>query len=560
MHIGLLGPPAPASVQRPQRGARRYRRQDERGYFTIVAIIMFVTIFGVAAFAVDVGNWYLTAQQAQRAADAAALAGVPSLPADEDGAFATAQTFSTANGFENGVDTVEVDPELDSSSNSSTRLRVTVSKTVDNVFGGLFGIPTTTITRTAVADYASPVSMGSPCNTFGNDPEPSTFRGSTCGLVNGQLWAAVASPSSSKESGDAYQSAECTFEDGCLSDVNTDYQPDGYFYSLSLSEPVDNLVIQAFDPAFVSVGPWCADDGIFEEDSGVATDARNDFVTDEATRYVAGDSDYCTGDGVLSFETTAMNTQFTVRDPGEEPWDPSSYPPHADCQRTYLGYFGPLFPALDQDSETYRSDIAESFRRWDTLCTISHAEAGTYLIQVKSNGLGADSSNADNEFSLRAFSSSNTQAQESIAIAARERMRIFSNKPSATMEFYLARVPSGSTGQTLEVKLFDVGDSSTSGTIQVVAPPDSGVSFADCIASGPVSGTLPDCSLTVTRSTHNGKKQYLEVPIPEGYSCDDRDGTACWVRLRYYYGTGSIPSDATSWEASMEGDPVRLVE
>jgi Flp pilus assembly protein TadG len=537
---------------------RRLRRSsDERGYFAILTIMMFVTLFGLAAFAVDVGNWYVTGQQAQRAADAGALAGVPNLPGSKTAAFADAQTFTKGNGFQNGVDTVTVVPALDG---GPTRLRVTVSKTVNNVFGGLFGIPTTTIRRTAVADFAGPVPMGSPCNTFGQDPDPSTFRGSTCGLVNGQLWANINSPKSSKVNGDAYQSAACTTEDMCTSGTNTEYQTDGYFYTINLRAAVDNLVIQAYDPAWVNVGLTCTDSTAFGSGTSEALDARNDFITDETTRYVSGAaSSYCTGDNLYS-GSTVMNTQFTVRDPSVQSWDPLSYPVRTGCQKTYAGYNGQLFKALNKTSPGYRADIAETFRRWNTFCTIPHAEAGQYLIQVRSNGLGADTADAGNRFALRAYSSTSSGAKESISISAREKMGIYSNKPSATTEFYLARVPSGSAGQVLTVKLFDVGDSTTSGTIQLVAPPDSGVSFTNCKATGPTNGTLPSCSLTVSSSTHNGKNQYVSITIPSAYTCVDTDYTKCWVRLKYIYGSGSAPTDVTSWEASIQGDPVRLVE
>src|SRR6185295_13866293 len=112
-------------------------QKDEAGYFSILTIIMFVTLFGLAAFAVDVGNWYWTGQREQRAADAGALAGVPSLPQNQSTAFSTAQQFTTANGFKNGSNAVTVTAGIDG---TPTRLRVTVSKTVDNFFGGLFGI------------------------------------------------------------------------------------------------------------------------------------------------------------------------------------------------------------------------------------------------------------------------------------------------------------------------------------------------------------------------------------------------------------------------------------
>jgi Flp pilus assembly protein TadG len=534
----------------------RRRPKDEKGYFSILTIIMFVTLFGLAAFAVDVGNWYWTGQQAQRAADAAALAGVPNLPGQKTTAFSTAQALSSQNGFKNGVNAVSVVPAIDG---APTRLRVTVAKTVDNFFGGLFGIPTTTITRTAVADFAGPVPMGSPCNTFGNDPDPGTgnvFRGSTCGLVNGQLWANVNSPGASKVNGDAYQSTVCTTEDMCTSSVNTEYQTNGYFYTLMLRQPVSNLVIQVFDPEWANVGLTC--DTNLSGASSITP--ANSVVTNPSTRYAQGAaSAYCTGDNLYA-GTTAMSTQFTVRDPSASAWDPMSFPVHAGCQKTYPGYNTNLATALDKSKGAYNATLASYFRQWTTLCTIANAPAGEYLIQVKSNGLGTDGANAGNRFALRAYSSSSSASKEQIALSAREKMGMYSNAPSATTEFYLARVPSGAAGQVLTVKLFDVGDSNISGTVQIVAPPDSGVTFTNCTGSGPKAGSLPSCSLTVSSSTHNGKNQYVAVPIPSGYSCTDTDYTKCWVRLKYIYGSGSAPTDVTSWEASIQGDPVRLVE
>ena len=143
------------------------RRRDEDGYFAILAITMFVTLFGLTAFAVDVGHWYVTGQQAQRAADAAALAGVPTCPARPRRS-APRRTFSKTQRLQQRRRRHVVTTGIDG---TPTRLRVTVTKTVDNMFGGLFGIDQTTITRTPVADFAGPVPMGSPCNEFGNDPE-----------------------------------------------------------------------------------------------------------------------------------------------------------------------------------------------------------------------------------------------------------------------------------------------------------------------------------------------------------------------------------------------------
>jgi len=247
-----------------------------------------------------------------------------------------------------------------------------------------------------------------------------------------------------------------------------------------------------------------------------------------------------------------------------------SYPVKTGCAgaKTYPGFSGDLSKTLDQTRPEYKVStpgfgqgyVASVFRRWVPLCSIGFAKAGTYMVQVKSNGVGADAASGHNRFSLRAFSTTDTSAKDSIAISGFNKMAMYANLPGATTTFYLARVGTGGAGHVLNVRLYDVGDSSEAGQIRVVAPDDSGVTFTNCIGSGPVSGTLPTCEITAQNSTHNGRWQQIAVPIPSTYSCADRDPQKCWIKLRYSYGSGNQPSDTTSWVASLEGDPVRLVE
>jgi hypothetical protein len=144
--------------------------------------------------------------------------------------------------------------------------------------------------------------------------------------------------------------------------------------------------------------------------------------------------------------------------------------------------------------------------------------------------------------------------------AAYNKMAIYANLPSATTVFYLARVPSGSGGQILNVRLYDVGDAAGTGTISVLAPSDSNASFTSCKGVGPISGNLTNCSIAASSATHQGKWQTIAVDIPANYACDDNSAIGCWVKLKYSYGSGNQPNDTTSWSASIEGDPVRLVE
>ena len=527
------------------------------GAVAIVTAILMLVFLSLTAFAVDVGNWYAVGLQEQRAADAAALAGVINMPGDQTGAFKVAKSFASQNGFTHGAGSATVVPGVGS---QPSRLKVTVSKTVTNVFGGLMGRPTTTVTKSAVADYAAPVPMGSPCNEFGQDPDATpAVRGTTCAAVTGKFWANVNSPNSAKSNGDSYQSLLCgSAVDGCSASnagPNTDYRTDGYFYTISVKQSMPSLTVELFDPVFVDVGLKC-DSANFGGGGTAATKAKNSVVTDGATRYAGGAaSAYCTGDGLYGGSQT-METKFTLRSPGVNQWDPLSF--LAVCTKSYKGYSGTLFDALNQTSTlTYRPDIADGFRRWTTLCTVNNPPVGDYLLQVQSNvGGPPDSANAGNRFAVRA-TATNINA---LSISGRENMGIFSNLPGGVTEFYLARVPSGAAGQVLNVRLFDVGDSDASGTITVV-PPGGGY-YSGCTGTGVITMPLPNCQFGVPAapSPFNGKWQQVSVPIPATYTCNDSDNTACWVKLQYSYGAGSSPTDVTTWTASIEGDPVRLVQ
>ncbi len=542
-----------------------HARRKEDGYVAILTVLLFTTLFGMCAFAVDVGNWYYTGQRAQRAADAAALAGVPKLPSDQAGAFAEAQIYAKANGFDNASSTVSVVPSIDG---QPTRLRVTTSMTVQNQFGILFGLGHTTISRTAVADYAGPVPMGSPCNEFGNDPESTGIKSTNCADA-GMFWANVGAPKAPKKSGDAYQNGDCSSgEDGCGSGgANAEYDTNGYFYQITVTKPVQNLTLQAFDPALIAVGDLCTLNSLSSAKALPA--AKTAPVTDPATRYADGQSSpFCTGD-VRFGGTGEVSTKFTVRDPGPNPWDPLSFPPRTSCPAiTYPGYNGDLSKALDNSKSQY-NDIAPGyvagvFRQWKTLCTIPYAAPGVYMIQVQTNGTGADLASGHNRFGLRAFSTTDSTARDAIAIAGYNKMAMYANSPAANTKFFLTQVPPGAAGQVLNVRLFDVGDSTLPGVITVLPPPDSGITnFAGCKGFGPTGGTsgqaLVNCAIPAN-SSYNGKWEQIAVPIPSNYTCDNTVTTGCWLRLSYDYGTGNQPTDTTSWTASLEGDPVRLVE
>jgi hypothetical protein len=59
---------------------------------------------------------------------------------------------------------------------------------------------------------------------------------------------------------------------------------------------------------------------------------------------------------------------------------------------------------------------------------------------------------------------------------------------------------------------------------------------------------------------HGGRWQTIRVPIPNTFTCAEALTLGCWVRLHLSYANGSSLHDATTWQASLDGDPVRLVQ
>ena len=63
------------------RTSRRRSRRQEAGYAAVVtALLASVLFLGMAAMGVDTARWYVEVERVQKAADAAALAGVTYMP------------------------------------------------------------------------------------------------------------------------------------------------------------------------------------------------------------------------------------------------------------------------------------------------------------------------------------------------------------------------------------------------------------------------------------------------------------------------------------------------
>ncbi len=153
-----------------------------------------------------------------------------------------------------------------------------------------------------------------------------------------------------------------------------------------------------------------------------------------------------------------------------------------------------------------------------------------------------------------------------VSISAIERLPIYANLSALPSDFPLARVTSANAGGVLTVTFFDVGDASDPADITITDP--SRNAPVGCTATGEVrespTGDFDTSTCTLSNVyVHNGYEgqiQRIRVPIPSDYSCEDSDPQSCWYRLTMKFQAGATVTDTTTWSASLDGDPVRLVK
>ena len=163
MSPSTTDPASPAAGPRARRRTTRTAR--ERGQVLVIFAGAMIALVALCAVVVDVA-WYWTSNlRMQRAADAAALAGVVWLPGNQGKATIVARDEAAKNGYTNGVDGVVVTPSYDKK--NPRRIKVAITGPVGTLFARAVGINSWPAARTAKADYVLPVPMGSPQNYYG---------------------------------------------------------------------------------------------------------------------------------------------------------------------------------------------------------------------------------------------------------------------------------------------------------------------------------------------------------------------------------------------------------
>jgi hypothetical protein len=539
---------------------------QQAGQIIVVFALMLTVLIGLVGIAIDVTYAWRNGLQVQRAADAAAMAGVVYLPGDVSNGEAKAIAIAAVNGYTTGVTAAPT-------SGDSRKMDVTITTQVPTFFIGLFGINTWTVSRTARAAYIMPVPMGSPlayfgvgcyvlksgnqspvpgCATTGNGQsgvtsDNSAFTGSNS-LGSLGAWGAISAPGGDEQNGDAY-ATENNSTGSPLNNVMYPASPTGadgykgYFYTVTLPSGGS---VKVFDPDFCAMG--------------VGT----------AGNYGAGDH------WVGSAAGSPVSTYYTLWDTHNVPLIPSSWTVVTSSGSTFenhngsdTGNGGPTGqPACNT---TYHN-------KWWTFAT---EPAGTYELQASTtNPSGAaetsDGTDAQNMFAIEAT------GVGSPTVCGYDKMAVYNNLSANNVlqQFYIAKVDKATgAGKTLTIDLFDIGDS-TAGTIQILSPDTSGspvpVKFNyttfkyDSTLShvGPpgncLAGKSDACSdngvpsITVSGSGGTSfNNTWIEITIPLGTTYGANGlWQGGWWQVQYNVTAGS---DLTTWSVNVNGNPVHLV-
>lgn len=485
--------------------------ENEKGVALPLVALMLVTLLGVAAFGIDLGWFYLNASKIQRAADAGALAGVIHMPDDFIQAEIVANQITRTNAYENGADSAVV--VVEPVAGQATQLQVTITDTIPTFFLKVFGMVDVNITRTARAEFVPPLPMGSPDNQFGNSCDPTMAVG--CGS---NFWANIHGRYTDTIMGDAFSSAcrgDNVFPCGA---ANTTFRDDshprpGYLYGIEANGN-SSFTVEFNDVVFRNIsGGQTTSDYIRTGDRGCEAWGTSQATCGQTVRVAL----YAPDPTPLDVsDATMLCSQDITPQPQVAPSAPYPFSSPAGC------------------------------------FTVNNPSAGIYVLQVRVLSTGPNPDGL-NRYSVRSMPSSTK-------LYALGDMSIYNNAGATTTEFHLAEVETIYRGKTLVVELYDAGESSDPGTLQVIDPTggvfNSGTCriFSRTLVTSPwvLQSSPANCQEGVSPGEYNGRWLKFEMMLPTSYSCTD-----CWWKMKYVYTSGV--NDTTTWRAYIEGNPIHLV-
>lgn len=562
------------------------RRRGQKGQTLIIMAFLSIFMISLLGLVIDSVRLYVLSAQAERAAEAAALAAalympnyfsesVPPFSPDGESAQKRACDVLQQNGITSClVSAGQIGGQVSTVPTNPYEVQVTVTLQANIFFLALVSpnLATANVTRSALAEFLPTIELGSRSSSFGDEADnPQSF------------WASINGPSDLKEQGDAYtpkleegptdpknypdstnQTAyafnrfpaygnatnhdqygqpECV---GCPSGPisNPDVQPTGlagYNYQIVVPANAGNVQVEIYNPAFIYANP--ADSTGDRIDIDASKDPTFNGKTDQQNEYMQ--MTYSLYSVPLLFE---RSTDKLVT---SSPSQPMPFQP-ASLDITDKSAHG-CSQAWDPQAQQCVTTLPSYVDSWYTLYTIPNSSTqATYRLSVQATGYYGSKN-----YGLKLTA---TNPVSGLSIFAWNDMCVYFNNISVSgSTFDLGEIPAAYAGKTLHFKLFDPGDSGNNGNVDmsILDPTGKAVQLAppaDTWIRTTSNGTDLEASINDDR-IYNGLWLDLPIVIPPTYNPTPGQD---WWQIEYK-ATNTAPTDKLTISISLSGSPVHLV-
>lgn len=520
------------------------KNQRNRGQVLVIFAGSILLLLMLAAVVVDVSWYWVNSLRIQRAADAAALAGAVMLPNRVADAYTLADEEATKNGYSTDARTT-VTPHWVQS--QPRQLDVTINAPADTFFMRVVGITSIPISRTGKAEFTLPVPMGSPQNYYGvgfyegksgvlTVDDPLTNKP----LDSQGFWGAIFTSGGVRENGDRY--APAFMGNGVTGyakgDPNPDYDPNGYDYIIEVGP---NGEVRVFDPIFCATG----------NNGHGGSFGAGDHWTDHAPSQVVAP---------VAVTYSLFNTRGTLASTKDDgpPIATLAYDPAGKTLGDMSGNFGT--PANSTDPNLQDCSTNPAHNQWVTVA--SGLAQGFYRLNVDTTVNGNNIKvGAENLFSIWVHASSGNAR-----VYGSGRMAAYTNLDAGNQTFYFSQIEKVHAGKTLEIQLFDPGESSGDAFLRFLDPDGNKYTYAtfDWVSDDGRSGT----GVSSLQTSIGGVAQFnnhmvtIDISLPKDYGkkglnppgdVTDEDG---WWQIEYNI---KAANDTTTWAVSIRGNPVHLI-
>jgi hypothetical protein len=608
------------------------RPKAKRGQaIVLMALMLMFVLAGGVGLGVDALIGYVQSLGAERAAAAAALAGVVYMPNQftsppVNNATEKAIYIAKQNGFDTTdvANAIGVDPERVPIPGSNppayyaNKFQVTVTKRVQVYFMQLLGFSTYMVSRTAIATYLPPITLGQPGGQIGSTT-------SQLGTANNYYFMRTEGWAVDRQQGDAF-TPNPAYEFGApLNPPSTDVHqispaqgsepadatlPNRGGYNYLITIPSSGGYIQIYNAAF-------APDGGPDGASGAHNNCDNvkpmvcssggsyylheqDSITDFTNKDLFTASRYTLFSVTNQFirATDVKLTQTTVYPVDATNWNAN--PPRyktvntgATITQTYDAQGNPTNMSIYHnwiDVPTYSGTndnglvSLNQYGNPGSYLTGGMLVGGTYRLRVDNldhdGTISSGSTNASHKaYAVRVLDSSRNLCAAGCSLGAWNDMSWYTPIATQTFKLPLFQLPPYYAGKTVTVDIWDPGDISGAGNVYIdvidpvtnaIATSPTGVKIYDLGVQRSNAGTLISAPgntqatvLATSNNTvyYNGHWLHFEIPVASTWNPGNNPANWWWsLQYRTSLSPGTVAIDTVTVAVGMKGNPAHLLQ